>query len=124
MINIQLNNCRVKSLKFEEGDNEKELSISYGAGYQEENQKTFDIHFKISLIAEDNLLFIEYIANFTTSEDIDDEFKKSNFPKVNAPAIAYPYLRAFISQFLLLSGYNPQILPTFNFLKMQEQEGD
>ncbi len=76
------------------------------------------------MIAEDNLLFIEYIANFTTSEDIDDEFKKSNFPKVNAPAIAYPYLRAFISQFLLLSGYNPQILPTFNFLKMQEQEGD
>jgi preprotein translocase subunit SecB len=121
-MNIQLNNCRVKNLKFEKGNSGEELSISHGIGYQEENSKTFDIYFKISLTAEYNLLSIEYIATFATSEDINDEFKKSHFPSVNAPAIAYPYLRAFVSQFLLLSGYAPQILPTFNFVKMQEQK--
>ncbi len=120
-MDIQLNNCQIKSLKFEEGGQGTELAISHGVSYQEENPQSFAIYFKISLPAGNNLLSIEYIATFTTSKNVDDKFKKSHFPSVNAPAIAYPYLRAFVSQFLLLSGYKPQILPTLNFVKIQEQ---
>ncbi|CAC9619000.1 hypothetical protein [uncultured Gammaproteobacteria bacterium] len=121
-MDIQLENYLVESLKFEKSDQEAELTIAHGVGYQEEELKSFAIYFKISLLVENNLLNIEYVATFTTSEEVDDEFKKSHFPSVNAPAIAYPYLRAFVSQFLLLSGYEPQILPTLNFVKMQEQD--
>jgi preprotein translocase subunit SecB len=121
-MDIQLNNCQVKSLKFEESKEAMELTMANGVGYQEEESKAFTIYFKISLPAENNLLSIEYIATFTTSENVDDEFRESHFPSVNAPAIAYPYLRTFVSQFLLLSGYEPQILPTLNFVKMQEQD--
>jgi preprotein translocase subunit SecB len=58
---------------------------------------------------------ISYIAEFATDSPISDEFKESNFPKVNAPAIAFPYLRAFISNLLLSSGFTPLILPSINF---------
>lgn len=121
-MDIQLNNYRIKSLKFEEGGKGTEASIGHGVGYQEEEPKSFAIYFEISLPVENNLLSIKYIATFTTSKDVDDEFKKSHFPSVNAPAIAYPYLRTFVSQFLLLSGYNPQILPTINFVNMQDEK--
>lgn len=121
-MDIQLNNCQVKSLKFEESKEAMELTMAHGVSYQEEEPKAFAIYFKISLPAENNLLSIEYIATFTTSKEVDNKFKESYFPSVNAPAIAYPYLRSFVSQFLLLSGYDPQILPTINFVKMQKEK--
>lgn len=51
---------------------------------------------------------------------VDDSFKSSNFPKVNAPAIAFPYLRAFISNLTLQAGYKPIVLPSINFNKLAE----
>ncbi|SMM98400.1 hypothetical protein SPONN_2298 [uncultured Candidatus Thioglobus sp.] len=123
-MDIQLSNYHIKSLKFEEGGEGAKLSIGHGVGYQETEPKSFSIYFKTSLPVKNNLLSIEYIATFATSKGIDDEFKESHFPNINAPAIAYPYLRTFVSQFLLLSGYEPQILPTINFVKMQEQNDE
>ncbi len=121
-MDIQLDNYRITSLKFEKSEKESKLSVGHGVAYQEEEAKSFVIYFEISLPVEDKLLYISYIATFTTSKEVDNEFKESHFPSVNAPAIAYPYLRAFVSQFLLLSGYEPQMLPTFNFVKMQEEK--
>jgi preprotein translocase subunit SecB len=40
-----------------------------------------------------------------------------NFVRLNAPAIAYPYLRAFISNMVLQAGMNPIIIPPLNFNK-------
>lgn len=121
-MDIQLNSCRIKHLKFEEGGTEQDLSIGHAVGYNETEPKSFAVYFEISLPAEGNLLSMKYIATFTTSKNVDDKFKKSHFPNVNAPAIAYPYLRSFVSQFLLLSGYEPIILPTINFVKMEKQD--
>ena len=53
-------------------------------------------------------------------EDIDEKFKESNFPIINAPAIAYPFLRAFVSNFFVSSGYYPILLPTYNFTKFKK----
>lgn len=119
---IQLTDCRIKNLNFEESEQKTELSMDHAVGYQKNQPKSFAIYFKIALQADKNLLSIEYIATFATSKNIDDKFKKSHFPSINAPAIAYPYLRAFVSQFLLLSGYESQMLTTINFVKMQEQK--
>ena len=120
---IQLLNCQAKSVSFEKSEQKIEASIHHGVGYKEDEPKSFAVYFKVSLpTKEGNILHIEYLATFSTSKKIDDEFKESHFPSINAPAIAYPYLRAFVSQFLLLSGYEPQILPTINFVKMQEQK--
>ena len=41
--------------------------------------------------------------------------------KANAPAIAFPYVRVFISNITLNAGYNPIVLPSFNFIKLAEE---
>lgn len=40
---------------------------------------------------------------------------KNNFFKYNAPAIVYPFIRAYINSLTALSGIKPIVLPTLNF---------
>lgn len=47
---------------------------------------------------------------------------RQGFAKINAPAIAYPFLRAYIANFFISSGYNALMLPTINFQAMAEKE--
>lgn len=58
---------------------------------------------------------IEANAIFETTIPVTDDFLASDFAKLSAPAISFPFLRAFISNFTLNAGYNPIILPAFNF---------
>lgn len=68
------------------------------------------------------MMKVVYLARFETTEDLTDEFMESHFVGMNAPAISYPYLRAYISQVLLISGYPPVTLPTINFQDMFKDE--
>lgn len=103
-------------------------SIAYLAVFPEEGEEVeendFLIHFKINITAplqeneeDDGILKIDFISRFSSKTPISEEFKKSNFPKVNAPAIAYPFLRAFVNNFFVNAGYDPVFLPTYNFTK-------
>ena len=65
-------------------------------------------------------LEIEFVAVFGTSEIIDESFKESIFVKSSSPAIAFPYLRSFISTLTLNAGLPPFILPAYNFTKEKE----
>ena len=53
---------------------------------------------------------------------ITEDFKLSSFPKINAPAIAFPYLRAFVSNLTLQSGLEPVILPSINFVQLANND--
>ena len=53
-----------------------------------------------------------------TKEDVTDEFKKSPFIEINAPAIAFPYIRAYISNLTTQSGLFTVTLPTFNLTNL------
>ncbi len=66
-------------------------------------------------------LKIKAVAHFSTIDAIDDGFKQSPFIRINAPAIAFPYIRTFISNLTLNSGFDAIILPTFNFIQMAEE---
>lgn len=102
-------------------------SIYYNAIFpetSEEDKNDFLIHFKLDIKAplleeneDDGVLKVDFIARFSSKEPITQEFKDSNFPRVNAPAIAYPFIRAFVNNFFINSGYNPVLLPTYNFTK-------
>lgn len=63
-----------------------------------------------------------YLAEFNTDEQVGEEFLKSPFAMVNAPAIAYPFLRAFLANVLLNSGYKPTMLPSINFVKLMQMK--
>lgn len=94
----------------------KDFDFSFSPAFSESNLTEFLIIFDLSLKLENEfILTVEYMARFSTDADIDDEFKTSHFVKGNAPAIAYPYLRAYIGNLTLNSGFAPAVLPTVNF---------
>ena len=52
---------------------------------------------------------------------VDEKFKQSDFLTINAPAIAFPYVRSYISNLTLQSGFSPIILPSVNFVKLAKK---
>lgn len=104
----------VKSLK---------LSLNYEQGYPEDQLNNFNIIFNIKLTEEKSKFHFKMkaIGHFISNQEITEEFKESDFVKYNAAAIAFPYLRSFISTLFINAGFNPLILPTFNFFALKNQ---
>jgi preprotein translocase subunit SecB len=85
-------------------------------------EDTFSVVFNIKVCTEDRkVITVEYESLFKTDISIDEKFKQGSFPYVNAPAIAYPYLRAFISNLTLNAGYDPIMLTSLNFVAMKDK---
>lgn len=104
---------------------ELETSLSIVSMFSDD-KKSFAIAFNITLQSKSQKfkLKLKSIAHFSTQNDIDDEFKNSLFVDANAPAIAFPYVRTFISNLTLNSGYDPIVLPSFNFLQLAEEKNN
>jgi len=97
------------------------FEIDYSVEY--DTEKRFRIIFELEVGHKNDFrLEVDYIASFETSGVIDDTFKGSSFPKINAPAIAFPFLRAFVSNLTLNAGFNPVMLPSINFIKLAKKK--
>ncbi|WP_288088847.1 protein-export chaperone SecB [Bacteroides acidifaciens] len=132
-MNIQLKEWRVKNLscasKQEEmidvpSDDNKKFQLSFGHAFSNENAKEFFLGFKIGIVEKTFDLELEIIFVFETDSEIDEGFKDSAFLKINAPAIAFPYIRSYISNLTLQSGYPPIILPSINFVALNESKNN
>jgi preprotein translocase subunit SecB len=124
-VKIQLNAFRVEelSLKAANVDIEKSgFSLEVGTEVPStDNQNHFFVALKTELqLKEGYIVRLTHKSEFITDTPIDDEFRNSHFPRVNAPAIAFPFFRAFISTFLLNAGFEPIILPSINFTKLKD----
>lgn len=96
-----------------------EFGFRYEPKFSEQASNKFNILFGLRLkVKNSHLLLLEYESTFKLDNELDDEFIKSHFPQVNAPAIAFPYLRAFVSTLLLNAGFEPIMLPSVNFSAM------
>lgn len=93
-----------------------------GNFYPEDNNKAFGVGLFIELKDNEFSLKVEMVFLFELDSIIDDEFKNSDFPKINAPAIAFPYVRSFISNITLQSGFAPVILPSINFVEFVKRD--
>lgn len=82
----------------------------------------FSIKLSINLKSKGFNLSVVSVAIFQTDQLLDETFINSPFCKINAPAIAFPFVRTFISNVTLNSGYDPVILPSFNFVKIFNEE--
>ncbi len=92
---------------------------------EEKDSSVFGVGFTLLINDISFDLTTEALFHFEVlDEQITDEFKLSSFPKINAPAIAFPYLRAFISNVTLQAGLEPVILPSINFVQLAEKESD
>lgn len=93
------------------------LNVKHGISFPSDNSKNFVVTFNVDLFdeSEDFSLFLKYVALFETNLEIDESFKNSSFIQFSSPAIAFPFLRSFISTLTINSGFNPIIFPALNF---------
>ena len=126
--NFKTNNLRLSTniLDFSETNEDTfELNLQVGianSSVKETDSKKAVILFTLDLIAKDKFqLTCDYEAIFLTDTILTKELVISEkFLNINAPAIAYPYLRAFVSNVLLVSNLDPAVLPTLNFQKLYD----
>lgn len=63
---------------------------------------------------------IEAEAEYNFKEEVSIEIL-NNFFYINAPALLFPYIRAYISTLTNLSGFEPINLPTLDMTKLGEE---
>lgn len=100
------------------------ISFSVAPAFNPDERKQFAVIFKITVKTSDEIaeFSVKYVAYFGSDEDITDDERNSPFFSINAPAIGYPFLRSYISNLMLISGYEPVMLPTINFVKMAQDK--
>lgn len=125
---IKLLEYKVVDLSFqmEEDDSsgissKNDLSLEVGQLYPDDESGVFGIGFKVSFRQEEYRLRMEMRFFFQTDGAITEEFKKGPFPAINAPAIAFPYLRSFLSVLTMQAGYSPVMLPSVNFVEFAKK---
>lgn len=94
---------------------ETEVKINLSVNTNNVMKDHYVIIFDCSLKNPAFNLNVEFIAAFSASEEIDENFLNSSFVQVNSPAIAFPYLRSFITTFTANAGIPAFILPAYNF---------
>jgi preprotein translocase subunit SecB len=123
LANIQVSEVKLKS----SGSFDKSLTdavsmeLKYVIKFIEKDDNSFIIEFKTVLINEEASFKMKatLLALFKTELPIDEEFINSPFVQMNAPAIALPFLRSFISTISVNAGYNPIIIPSINLTKIK-----
>lgn len=125
---LQLKEWKVKNVLFnitdEDISNKKKknsFDLSVGNFLPEGKDNEFGIGFQVDLINKDYTLNVEMVFLFKSSDKLPEDYKSSPFIKINAPAIAFPYLRAFISNLTLQSGFSPAMLPSVNFVELKKK---
>ena len=103
-------------------DTKNVFTLSTGHSFPSDNDKEFAIGFKIKLSDSVFELDLEMHFVFSLTESVTEDFKTSDFVKINAPAIAYPYVRSYVSNLTLQSGISPIIIPTVNFVALAKSK--
>lgn len=96
-----------------------EMNIEFnGNNVVNNNDLKFNLQLDSKITNEDNSILIEVsmVGLFEFDRDIN-EIQKKNFFETNAPAILFPYVRAYIGSLTALSGIRPIVLPTINLSK-------
>lgn len=80
--------------------------------------KTFELTLDVRVTEKDSheeeLVRILCSAIFEFDETVKDKESISSYFLINAPAIAFPYVRSYISSLTVQSGKQALLLPTFN----------
>lgn len=98
-----------------------DLSLEVGQLYPDGEKNIFGIGFKVSFRQEGFKVKAEMRFFFETDSVITDDFKNGPFPAINAPAIAFPYLRSFLSILTMQAGYAPVMIPSVNFVEFAKR---
>lgn len=128
---LKLIGYRVVSLNLEAVDREPSIEqrsdelddLQVGQFFPDDKDNIFGVGFKIAFQREEYVLNAEMRFFFETDELMTEEFKNGLFPIINAPAIAFPYLRSFLSVVTMQAGYPVVMLPSVNFVEFAKRVG-
>jgi len=82
----------------------------------------FAVLFDVEMLQPEEFnLKLHFVAWFESPQHLEDAEVNSPFARINAPAIAFPYLRSFVSLLTLNAGFKPAILSPVNFVKVYEE---
>ena len=111
------------SIEFDPDKPLSKMSIEIERKGDIEENNIYRINMYIGVSDETNNFKISanMVALFEFDSEISEE-NKTSFVNSNAPAILFPYFRAYISTLTSLSGMQPVILQTINFARMLEQQ--
>jgi preprotein translocase subunit SecB len=120
---FQFDSFIIRKSLFELNQNNEvgELSVGFKSeGKLDFEKGKFNLELGIFISDSTEALKIEIDSiGYFNFENLDRD-SLSNFLFVNAPAILFPYLRAYISSLTTLSGIHPIILPTLNLTSLRE----
>jgi len=104
-------------------DNLNRVIFDYESIKNNDNNQEFAVAFDFNLYSDEGFqLNLKHIFIFECDQPLNEKFWSGTFHKVNAPAIAYPYLRAFVSTILLNAGLESVYLPSVNFVEMSKNK--
>lgn len=121
LISTKITEVDLKSLDKKDVSIKKKFGLNVSSIFSKVNKKRFAIVFKINLDNPEFKLAVTSTHWFEAEKPFSEEFKLSDFININAPAIAFPFLRAYISNLTLQSGFEPAILPSMNFVEMAKK---
>jgi preprotein translocase subunit SecB len=89
----------------------------------DEEKRIFIVEFdaKVSNTPKTVLLSTKFQVIFKSQNEVTKEYLDSPGIKINSPAIAFPFLRGFVSTVSVNAGYPPIILPSINFVRLTAQ---
>lgn len=90
-------------------------------GQYSKSSKTYTLNLELRLIDDSKFEFIVVgaEAKFTFDKEFNDEIP--SYFTVNAPAIAFPYIRSYIAALSALSGIGTVNLPILNLVDLGEK---
>lgn len=103
---------------------EPKIAVNFTAnGYVFKSLNQFHLELVVDITEETEKFHIHLntISVFEFPEDTKPEEYTSNYFTLNAPAIAFPYIRAYISNLTAQSGLFTITLPTYNLTAMGEK---
>lgn len=114
---------RKSSIEKKEGDVSDEFKISFspnGIIYKSDSCFRLILGVHIEDVNRVIVIDIEAVANYYFDKEVDFASLESYF-YINAPALLFPYIRAYISTLTNLSGYKPVNLPTLNLQRLGKE---
>ena len=125
-MNSQLISNKTLFLKVQ--PSKENIDLDFRFDYEVEFPENVDNKFLIVIQAilknKDYQLETIFLSEFQVDGITDDNFKKSKFPFVNAPAIAYPFFRAFVASTLVNNGLEVHYLPSVNFEALFKEKNE
>jgi len=133
---IRLSNFYVTQLEFRidgaertkvENQDELNIELTHTVGLPQEQQQSFIVLFDLKLTdakASSLSLALKAVAEFTTNQPVDEGFGTSPLVQINAPAIAFPFLRSYVHTVTMHSGAPGIILPAMNFKESKKEAID